>query len=389
MPNPLGPAEVVAQPTLDDENLEQASGAPITALAFLEEAKKVYVDDGAEALCLATLNENFMEGRQWMERNQSQFVFQSPMPSHIPRIHKNLLHNLALTWAARMTKDRPDIRAWPATADMRDIKAAEVANALLEYYKRDLRYDALVSKAAVFVQPHGSIGFRVMWDAAKGPLVAPPTLDGSPSVPAPQGDVVLDVVTVYNFWTSGEEDIERAQWCVFRSFISVDDARTLLLDVGVTDEPVTEAYSQVMDGGLENGKPTTKKGVPTFEIWHKPTARFPKGWKATIVSNHVVELFNEYPYDHEELPLAIWKCDDMLDSQYGNTHFNDAVPLQRALNDTKSTINRLVRLQGDIRGLVSPEVADEMDTDVVFIKVTSPEAATINRWLDPPPISKD
>lgn len=323
---------------------------------------------------------------------------------HQSRFTRNYLRHLAHTWTARFLKDRPRAFAWPGAAEVSDIQAAQIANAILREIEEQHQFDAMDFRAVMLAQCHGSVGFKVCWDTLKGPpsdgfvlesdevdpftgeVIPVPQVDefGDPvlvGVGEPQGDVRIDIVSVFNFWTDGAEDVEDSEWCIFRSYIDEPTARAVLRNAG---------HKAVNKMDLDACEYTTiwgeqKRGVEVFELWYLPCPRFPEGIFASVVGGHVADN-RPYPYAHRQLPLSVFKINDRRDSPFGTTHVTDAVPIQRELNEAISIRAMRVReMAVNTKLICVQEIYDAFEGgDGILVVPTLDYVQGGAKWLEPP-----
>lgn len=366
----------------------QADGEEISILALLKELETVR-DESTEFYLTCAMNERYVNGDQYIAVNNGEIVDDEDWDDNVPKLQRNLLPNLSLTWEARINEDRPDGVAYPAEAGA-DVGKANVANKVLLYQHQRHDFDKLMSRAGMLVQPHTEVGFKVVWDGADGPVdtVGYPRLDdlgreglddlGNPvmeGIGERLGEIAWQVVPTFDYWTDGAEDIEDSDWVVFTSHMTKWDARALFAKHGVDGEPNEKEY--------ENRQGLKRKGVETFEVWFRPGNRFKTGLYA-VVCGGVAVLKRDFPYDHGMLPIAIWKCGDLSDSAHGTSHINNALPIQRALNEAVGAMARQVRTIGGIRAFVLDSVKGQVTQGHDLIGVPTLEGGAPMIYVVPP-----
>lgn len=301
---------------------------------------------------------------------------------------RNYLRNLILSWAARLNEDRPTVNAWPADASYKDKAATELANALIDYLQQQQDIDAMLERAAVMAQQHTSVGFKVAWDVDAGPPRTVPVTDES-GMPlfdemgrpleesgGSSGDVRVDLVPIFDWMTDGSEDVEDSAYCIFRRFVSEHTAAAMLAEAGIDEYPDEKAYKTV------SGR--QKSGVECFEIWHRKNPRIPGGLFAVVVGGHVVEA-RDFPYKHNELPLTVFKVGDRSDSPFGTSHLEDAVHIQRAINESLRVIHNMRKDLGEHVKLLAPShVVEQWDAANQLIPIDNAEQMANIRWITPP-----
>lgn len=362
---------------------------PPTALALREECKRSYSEHAMRYLAQAEFNERMIIGDQFITLDGDSGIVDASWATGVPKIQRNLLRNLALTWSARSLEDRPAIRAYPSQPGT-DVGAARVSNRLLDFCHQRHDFDDLCFRAAMLVQPHSGVGFKVTWDSLDGPEGEDEPIlgeDGAPEVSedgSPRtykrrlGDVRWDLCSVFDYGTDGAEDVEDAEWCYFTRYLSLAEARAIYRAAGIDADPGRKQYTTVW--GVQ------REGVEAFELWFRRCARFPQGLFLQIIGDVVVEA-RSHPYEHGELPLAVWKAGHRRDSPFGSTHVDDAVVLQRQINEAVSAMARQVREVATIKVLLPPDVHQAWSDGNQMIAIADPSIAKECRYLEPPDIA--
>ncbi len=338
----------------------------------------------------AVRNERFVYGEQFRDWNDDLQAFQDIYtPQDIPNVHRNLLRSLWATYNARLLEDRPDVHAWPTHADPGDVGAAKVANALMSHMHSVQDLDDLMWELIGHAQFAGQAAIKVVWDPTAGPLsegapVQDPetgeiTLEGAGE---PTGEVQWEVATVFDFVSDNSvQHIEDANWCYFRRYLTKHQAKILMMEQGIDEEPQEVSIEVWDDGSMES-----VSAVEMIEVWYRPSARFPEGLYAVIVSGNVVEVM-DFPYDHGELPVSVMKLSERRGTpNAGRTHLDDAVVIQRQINELVSSKARLVRECGAVRLMGPDSVIDNLEEGNHTIKIADPGQASMVKWIEPPAV---
>lgn len=355
----------------------------LTALTLLQEALDKHAKRSSKYEARALRNEMYYHGDQFQDVNESTLEVEDlDWLSDVPQVYRNYLRALENTYAARLLKDRPDVGAYPNDPTALDIGAVEVANQVLYHIHTVNEIDDLLYTGAIDCQNHAVTGIKVVWDPSKGPKGADIyDLDemGEPVLleeGQPVGEVAWERVTIFDFGTDGEEDVENSTYVWFRSFMDKDEATIALQEVGITENPEVIQYTDFYEGEIE--------GVEVYEFWHKPSVRIPSGCYFLVVGGHVVDFKDYYPYDHGELPVAVWKIAHRRRSFYGSSHVDDAVVIQRQINELVSVIQKLTRECGDMMFVGHPAVVGEREAGNHMVSVSDPKQREGNGWIEPP-----
>ena len=354
----------------------------LTARGLLIEAQETWAVHSDRRYPQATLNERFISGEQQFainpERKNSELVVDWPAwrGTFTPR---NLMRNLHLTNVARVTKGDPSVSCWAGDGSGGDLAASDVGNALIYSLRTAQDHRKRISRAAWTAGAQGTVAFYTTWATDKGPLFETVNEQGRP-VRKYMGDVdVAQPLQIFDFMTDGAEDIEDSEWCAVRRWMRPSDAKARLLAVDVEEEPQTQAIKSLW------GENNVDDRVEAWEYWHRPCDRIPKGLFILFVGGHVVDL-QDFPYEHGELPLALWKWIDIPDCPLGGSPADDAVPIQRVLNLRHSDLNVITTKSAKwLMLLTSPEISKQVEADPTIIATTDTAAIGATRIIGAPP----
>ena len=305
---------------------------------------------------------------------------------------RNYLRNLRLTWSSRILEDRPNIKCYPSEPGS-DMAKAMKSDQIIEYIKQNQDWDDMWFSAANMVQDHSAIGIKPVWDplmgpASKGipmyddmgmPLIGEDGLQQMERVGEPLGEVRWQLVSIFDYGTDNSENIEDSKWVYFTTYIDKYDATNLLRTAGIEDAPAETKYKDTW--GVE------REGVKVTELWWKPDYRFPDGLYCVTVGDHAVQAM-KFPYKHKELPLAIWKCGPRRNSPYGSTHMDDAVYIQRTINETVAAMARQARQVRDMKLIGPTAVISAIQEGNHMIPCDDVTLINGTRYLEPPDMAK-
>lgn len=338
-----------------------------TVLELLEECKKTVEEYAVRYLTTAEYNERMCNGDQFIEVNDSYEINSSAVDSNAPKLSRNLLRNLRLTWSSRILEDRPNVQFWPTGVGADQIKA-EVAGKVWEHLCQVNDFDDMCFQAAELVQPHSAVGIKPVWDPLWGPR--------DPETGKTLGNVRWQICSIFDYGTDGSEDIEDSKWVYFGKWVDEWDARKLLDAASIDDPPSPDSYTDVW--GVK------KSGVKLYELWIRPDDyRFPDGLYAVIVGNHVVEA-RSFPYKHGELPLVVWKCGARRNSPYGSTHVDDATPIQKLINECVTALGSQAKLINSVKLLAHQDIISKWQHGHQRIPVNDATMSQYAKYLEPP-----
>lgn len=345
---------------------------PVTVLQLIDDLYKKGARARSQYLIRADRNERYVHGEQYQDINRlTGILMDIPWQEYVPRVTVNLLRNLVLTWTSRLLRNRPSISAYPNNAEVADTQSANAAAKMIEYFEQEIDIDELMFDIVSKACAHGVGGVKLVYD---------PDDD----------DVVWDAVTIFDFVMDPEEDQENAGWIIFERFIEEYEANLLLREAGVKERATTVQYYV--------GSSEDREGVKVRELWYRPGPRIPKGLYALEVSGHVTEAM-EYPYVFNRLedpeggmkdsflPIAMFVVSPKRGTCWGDTWMNDAVPVQRQLNEVESTLTKLRRDTAGAKLIAPGVIANAIDTGNQILKIDDPMQAQMVRYMEPPRIN--
>jgi hypothetical protein len=369
-PDRMRDVDIEVAPLLrsDGTEIEQR----ITARGLLLEALDTWQVYADQRYSKAQLNERFIAGeQQWgisTQKGVSELIVDWPQWRG-RFVCRNLMRNLHLTNIARVTKGDPSVSCWAGDGSNGDLAVSEVGNGLLQSLRTSQDHRKRISRAAWTCGAQGTVAFYTTWATDKGPIEGGQYL----------GDVdVAQPIQVFDWMTDGSEDIEDSQYCAVRRWMRPSEAQARLLTVDIEEPPAKQQIKTIWgDSGDER--------VECWEYWHKPCERIPKGLFIMFIGGHVVDV-RDFPYDHGELPLSIWKWADVPDSPLGATPADDAVPIQRVLNDRHSDLSIITQKSARwLMFMTTKEIQKQLRADPSSIGVDDVAAINATKIIGAPP----
>jgi hypothetical protein len=377
----------------DDIELPKADETDVDSVKeLMHQCEKKVEEYSMKYWAQAQYNERMISGDQRLMINANWELVPDESWGGTPFNSRNFLRNLSLTWSSRLLEDRPNVMCYPSEPGA-DQKKASIANKVLEHVRQGQDWDKICFKLANLVQPHSAVGLKVAWD----PLYGPP----SPGVPlfdefdnpvldevgnhvhedvgVPLGDVRWTICSIFDYGTDGAEEIEDSNWVYFTKLVDKWDAQALLESAGITEKVEEIEHQDIWDNKI--------RGVKVTELWYKPSYRYPNGLYAVLVGDYVVQAM-DYPYNHGELPVAVFKCGPRRNSPYGSTHVDDAVFIQRSINETVAALSRQARQVRDIKLLTTSKIASSITAGNQIIATDDPAALGGTRYLEPPDLAR-
>jgi len=337
--------------------------------------KKLYAALGKDRIEWK-MNREFYKGNQWIISNPITGEIQdlnfglgdSMQPRFKVRLTSNQIKAGVMAYVAQLVKTKPVITATPDSGDDKDLKAAQMAEALYAYWWREFDMKSKLQSALVNAQL--SQGYwKISWDpyAGRGTsfLINPQTgqpitdpvmadifkeeieaLGGDPkqySQTVNLGDITVEVMPGENvILDPAAATFEDAEFAICKHAM---DPSEIYARWGALVKP--DGASEDASTGLPWGLSATRQGqdkpLPvTKDVWimyHRKTAALPQGRYVVWIEGPDKILMDEpwnFPFD--ELPLVKFPGIERPNSPLDEPLVTDVRPLQKELNRTISQI---------------------------------------------------
>lgn len=312
------------------------------------------------------VNLAFYKGRQYTYFNrdtgrlESRPVEDGEKPRYLVRLVSNQIISGAHSLLAKFTKTKPVISATPGSTSDQDFKAAQMAEALLEFWWRDFDLDNKLEEALLWAIISGQGYWKITWDGTAGKpmrfLLGP---DGQPILddglkdlfranlqqqniePQEQvvylGDIKVEVISPFDvFLDPSARVFDECKYAICQHHLDVDEIKTRW-----NIELKPDSVPAPQDAALPYGK--TTESEPTVKKvnigYFKPQAALPNGRYVVWVEGPLRILEDKpWPYPHQELPLVKFPGMRVPGSVYDTSVVEHAIPLQKELNRTISQI---------------------------------------------------
>lgn len=282
----------------------------------------------------------YYQGRQWIGWDGARLYDVMLEPWQV-KLVDNRIQPIVRTEIAKMTKSRPAFVATPRTAEEEDVRAALVAERVLEFEWTELDLQRKQRQALLWSRICGAGFLKVCWDSQRGDMlevfVGPEgdvlkDSNGRPMSTNRQdvrqiiggmpdevragiktkrihmGDVHVEVRTPFEIYPdplAAEEGIESAEWVIEEAVRSPGYVEERY---GVELEPDAEAVAGIAESRLPGiGTDTAggnRDGVLVRELWMKPCGKHPRGRHVVWAGGRVLrEEHNPYPW----LPYVMFR----------------------------------------------------------------------------------
>jgi hypothetical protein len=368
----------------------ESDQAELTVSQYMARLRDEATKNDRNYLEAAIRNERYFHGVQY-EPESAHDVDDPASDQSAGGPSKNYTRNLCQTWASRFQEDRPIIRAYPGQAEGRDIMAAAISNQVLEEFHWRENMDAKLWQSAIYAQLHGKVATWTTWDAEKGREILAPKMDplteealldedGSEILESlgAEGEVSAELLTIFDYDYFGADDVEEAFACVRYKWVDEVQARAFIhKNTGVMVDVSAETYATPFGARAE--------GVKVEHLCVLPNDMIPNGLWAIIVGGHVA-VSEDYPEGYSGmLPLNEYKVNPVRGSKFATSHVNDAIPLQRFINEMERAKVETVHKVGVPKLIGLAEVVDSYEPGVHAIALD--DLNQINqgaRFLEPP-----
>ena len=371
------------------------------------------------------LNLAFYKGNQWVFYNRFSGRIESlptddgDKPRYRIRLASNQILPGAQAYIAQLTKTKPVITATPDSGSDRDIKAAEMAEDLYEYWWREFKLKSKLQEALMWTLIGGKAYWRITYDAMAGnsatfmidphtlqPITNPYLADQfkqdimsqAPPQQAQQllkmleqtvqmGELKVDVLSPFSVYEDPTvQSFEDATSVYVRQPMSPDEIEArwgvrLRPDSVPTDPDIAMPFTSSED----KTEPTVRN---VYFGYFKPTAVLPKGRYVVFVADpdRILED-SDWPFPTSDLPLVKFPGVKAPGTVHDEALITHARPLQKELNRTISQIveHKNLTLKPQMLapiGSLSQRLTNEPGAVFEF----NPVNGVIPQWRDMPQI---
>lgn len=314
------------------------------------------------------LNLAFYKGKQYAfyppNSNRLEYLAteEGRKPRHRVRLVSNQIMPGTATLLAQLTKTKPQMFATPGSGSENEVRAAQMAQSLLEHWWIDLNLDEKLDEALLWSIIASAGYWRIRWDdyASKQMrfTIGP---DGRPIVdealkqefisqlravgmePQEQvvymGDVAVDVLSPFDVYLDhSAKVIEDCKFVICRHSLDPDEIKTRW---GVSVEPdavPSEPDITLPFGNSQEAVNRTVRNV--FVGYFKPTASLPNGRYVVWTEGNDRKILEDTKWNLpiNQLPIVKFAGMRVPGSVYDDAVVTHAVPLQKELNRTISQI---------------------------------------------------
>lgn len=313
------------------------------------------------------LNLAFYKGRQYTyfnrgsRRLESLPVDDGEKPRYLVRLVSNQIVTGAHSLLAKYTKTKPVMNATPGSGSDVDLKAAQMAQALLEFWWDDFKLDDKLEEALLWSIIAGQGFWKITWDPHAGksmkflldPTGKPITDDGlkdlfrakltQANIPPQEktvylGDIRVEVPSPFDIYADPAAKVfDDAKYVICVHNLDPDE---IYGRWGVRVEP--DKVSAPPDASLPfaNASDAVENTVKQVNIIYiKPNPSLPNG-RYAVWLNKPSQILEDtkWPYPSHDLPFIKFPGIRIPGQIYDSSVVEQAIPLQKELNRTISQI---------------------------------------------------
>lgn len=308
----------------------------------------------------------FYKGKQYtyynksLRRLESLPVEDGEKPRYRVRIVNNQISPGAHALLAKLTKTKPVTHATATSGSDADIKAAQLADKLLEHWWSEFSLDDKLAEALLWTVITGQGYWKVTWDKDAGKqmrfLLDP---EGNPITDSsmqdlfraelsnigiqPQekvvymGDIKVEVLSPFDVFVDDSAKVfDEAKYVICVHNMTPEEIKKKWgVEVKADAIPTGNDVGSTMPGSALNATEPSVKGVNVG--YFLPQSTIPNGRMVTWVDEHMLED-QSWPYPTDKLPLVKFPGIRVPGQIYDMGDVEGAIPIQKDLNKTISQI---------------------------------------------------
>lgn len=335
--------------------------------------------------------------RNWDPRAR-RLVENKRIPPWRVQLSDNQIPGIVTIGAAKLSSVRQLPRALPNTGEPEDELAAEAGTKVLEHWWNVDGMDAKELDANVQRIIFGTSFFHDVWDSTKVAKLPKPDWQnpvhdpdlGVPMpkitpVPAPVGDVTVEVLSVFDVFPEPVEKWDEVSWVILARRKPLHWFRDTFKGVGRLVRKEQAGGDQDVFQSLMPGSPIHETneappgsaeadGMATLLVYYeRPCPKWPEGRHWMLAGDVVLFNRNKLPLPHLEIPVVPFEYQRVPKRLWAMGSVEQVLGLQRELNRSQSNLAEMLRLYRSPKVLVN-ETA-QMDRDA-----WTSEAGEVVKW---------
>lgn len=319
------------------------------------------------------LNLAFYQGDHWWAWAKDKFARPQLEPWRV-LFTDNRVQPAVASEVAKLTKNRPVWDAVPASGDDEALEDTLLANRVMEAKWEDLGLQQQLEDVCTWSRVCGSGFWKITWDPLASGTGTEVAIDPETREPIPdpgsgelitrdnpnarvleqlaaqqgievpwesvgQGDVKVNVRSPFDLYVdplAGSEGLISARWVIEEAVRSPDELqRRFKLDKA--PEADASAVGGLVEARMPGARSDTgqKIGTRVWELWERPSLKFPKGRHAVWCKDHILVL-EENPTKDAGLPYAMCVGRRIPGRFWPMSLADQLRPLNMELNKTRS-----------------------------------------------------
>ncbi len=299
-----------------------------------------------------------------------------------PRVVINHLYDFVEQWVSRLTRYRPAVAIYPATAEEQHTEDAKISKDVLDYIWYINNIDKYNQEFVRQVKIFGESYMWITWDPNKGDLhpdwvaaqkqgIRVPVIDaeGNPVLSESgkelyiqkairTGDIKYEVTPPWHVFDMPCRSRDKIDWSIKRSASNIDYLKAKYPEkadkIKKDDMGLGTTFNALYS--LDIGQ--MRDEVIVYELYHRSTEFLDKGRYIKFTRTAILEN-TELPYEHGKIPYIYLDDIQVPDQIRGMSFFQQLFPLQHQINACASLIYKAFVL------LAHPKiVAEEGSVDI-------------------------
>lgn len=286
------------------------------------------------------LNVNFVNGNQYCTVAAGEITSIDKTYDWEQRRVFNHIAPVVDTRLSKLSRIRPALAVRAASDDEGDVKASELASAILSVVQEECDLDGVISEATMWSEICGTAFYKIVWNPAGGSLVGT-TEDG---VTVKDGGVKICAVSPFEIYPASlfEEGIENQTYIIHAKILPVETIADMYgielagRDISEFTLPCARQKSAVINKKLN----TYSYFELVLERYMRPNAANPQG-RLTVVAGGKLLHDGELPYVNGADGSRVYPFIKQISLPVAGSFFGASVverliPLQRAYNAVKN-----------------------------------------------------
>jgi len=252
------------------------------------------------------------------------------------RLTQNHVHRITNVYENAILEGNPSAIAAPYNEDeLHDVKTAEMNNSVLGWVRQTNDWEDAKAKNVGDFITIGEVFGKVRFDYDLGPVVG---VDKE-GKPAKLGEFVIDRIFAFDMKRDPDARSEKEnRWWIHEQMMNIDEYKDLIAEFKPAEvknvSTAGKGTMKIFDSNTGEYR-DSKNQVMVYELFHKPSPKFPKGWYA-MFSEHFTVVEGPLPFGI--YPIVAQGFDEMTTSPRSSSIVRVCRPYQVEINRSSSKI---------------------------------------------------